>query len=51
MLDMIQDGVDVYCLPDTARCEADEEKKSPLELEECPIGCDMCTGDCEYYAE
>ena len=39
MLEVIEDGVDVYCLPDTARCEADEEKKSPLELEECPIGC------------
>lgn len=51
MLDMIENGVVVYCLPDTARCEADEEKKSPLELEECPIGCDVCTGDCEYYAE
>ena len=51
MLEVIEDGVDVYCLPDTACCEADEEKKSPLELEECPIGCNACTGDCEYYAE
>lgn len=50
-MDMIEDGVDVYCLPDTAHCRADEEKRNPLELEECPIGCDVCIGDCYYYAE
>ena len=30
---MIQDGVEVYCLPDGAICTADEEYKNPLELD------------------
>lgn len=48
---MMQDGVEVYCLPDGACCRADEEKRNPLYLEECPIGCEECTGDCMYYEE
>lgn len=51
MVDMFQDGVQVFCLPDNAQCKADEEKRSPLDLEECPLGEETCTGDCFYYAE
>lgn len=51
MLDMIQDGVEVYCLPDDNFCLADEKHRSPLNLEECPIGERHCTGDCFYYSE
>ena len=51
MLEMFQDGVEVYTLPDNNFCLADEYHKSPLELEECPIGCRYCTGDCYYYSE
>lgn len=35
---MMQDGVEVYCLPDGACCEADEKIRSPLNVEECPLG-------------
>lgn len=50
-MDMMHDEIDIYCLPDSACCNADDEKRSPLEIEECPIGCDICTGDCSYYEE
>lgn len=51
MLDMTQDGVKVYCLLDDNFCLADENHRSPLVLEECPRGNDICTGDCYYYSE
>lgn len=50
-VDMTQDGVTVYCLPDGAHCKADKEKRSPLDIEECPLGHEECDGDCYYYAE
>ena len=43
--------VSVTCLPDTACCKADEERRSPLELNRCPLGCETCSGDCEHYSE
>ena len=51
MVNMYQDGVEVFCLPDGAQCKADEEKRSPLELIECPLGYETCDGDCFYYDE
>ena len=42
---MIQDGIEVYCLPDGACCEVDENHRSPLDLDDCPLGY------CFYYAE
>ena len=50
-MEMMQDGVEVYCLPDNAYCKADEEHKSPLDINECPIGNEECSGDCYYYRE
>lgn len=50
-MDMMQDGVEVFCLPDSAKCCADEEERSPLDIDECPMGYVECTGDCGYYAE
>lgn len=44
-------GIKIFCLPDTAHCIADEEKRSPLDIEECPRGCQFCDGDCMYYSE
>lgn len=51
MVEMIDDGVEVYCLPDNAKCMADEEKRSPLNIELCPMGCETCSGNCFYYDE
>ena len=48
---VVQDGVDVYILPDNAYCAADEEKRSPLELDGCPCKEEVCSGDCLYYRE
>lgn len=48
---MMQDGVKVDCLPEEACCMADEEKRSPLELDSCPVGFDECSGNCTYYTE
>lgn len=50
-MDMKQDGVIVDCLPDSACCKADDAKRSPLELTECPLGYDVCCGHCEQYSE
>lgn len=50
-MDMMQDGVEVFCLPDSAKCCADEEERSPLDIGLCPMGYLECTGDCDYYAE
>lgn len=50
-MEMWQDGVRVYCLPDEASCLKDEDQRSPLDIEECPIGEQVCTGDCFYYSE
>ena len=48
---MIQNGVWVYCLPDGAMCEADEEKRSQIDIDVCPLGYETCTGDCDQYSE
>lgn len=48
---MKYEDVDVYCLPDGAVCKMDKKRRSPLEIEECPIGCDECDGSCFYYTE
>lgn len=50
-MEMYQDGVEVYCLPDGAKCEADEEERNPLYIGMCPEGHRTCSGDCEYYTE
>lgn len=50
-MEMRQDGVRIDCLPFTVSCLADEQERSPLDLDECPNGCEVCTGDCMYYAE
>lgn len=50
-MEMYQDGVRVFCIVDNASCNADDEKRSPLDIEECPIGNSVCTGDCWYYTE
>lgn len=50
-MEMYQDGVRVFCLPDGAMCKSDEEKRSPLDIDVCPFGYEICTGDCEQYTE
>lgn len=39
-MEMRQDGVRVDCLPFTASCLADDQERSPLDLDECPNGCE-----------
>ena len=36
---------------ENAICKADEYKRSPLDIEICPFGYEMCTGDCYQYEE
>lgn len=50
-MEVYQDGIEVHCLPDGAVCKVDEEKRSPLDIDYSPIGCDFCTGDCIEYTE
>ena len=42
---------DAICLPDGAVCKADEERRNPLDIEECPYGHEICDGDCYFYDE
>ena len=48
---MVQDGVEVLCLPNDAHCMKDEGLRSPLELVECPLSEAVCSGGCFYYCE
>lgn len=48
-MEMYQDGVRIYCLPDDAHCKLCGE--NPLYLSECPAGEDECSGECPYYTE
>lgn len=50
-MDIYQDGVKVYCLPDCAVCTADEDQRNPMDIYECPVGNEFCEGDCPYYEE
>lgn len=50
-MEMRQDGVRVDCLPDGAHCTADKDKSSPLDIETCPCGFEICTGNCMCYEE
>lgn len=46
------DGIDIYCLPDNAKCLASDGCVSPEELDECPTGCEICCPDgCINYME
>ena len=31
------EGIQIYCLPDDAKCLADEEKRSPEQMDQCPL--------------
>lgn len=46
---MKQDGAEVFILPDRVVCEITD--KNPLDMDECPYGLEVCTGDCFYYIE
>ena len=50
-MEMKHDGVNIYCLPDGARCCADDKERCQLDLDVCPIGNEECDGDCEFYEE
>lgn len=50
-MEMYQDGVSVYVLPDGAICKADECKRNPIDIDDCPLGYEICTGDCDQYIE
>ena len=47
--------IDIYVLPDTARCRC--TGKSPLDMDECPsmkfddLGCECWPGECDEYTE
>lgn len=46
---LLQDGVEVFC--PIGYCKADNKKRNPNDIEQCPIGCETCDGDCFYYDE
>ena len=45
-----QDGVRVNVLPECAVCKADEHRRSPMDIDVCPCGYEICT-DCYYYGK
>lgn len=49
-MEVYQDGVRVNVLPDCAVCKADEHRRSPMDIDVCPCGYEICT-DCCYYDE
>lgn len=50
-MEIYQDGVLVYVLPEGAMCKADEQKRNPLDIYNCTLGYEVCTGDCYQYEE
>lgn len=50
-MEIYRDGVEIDILPETAKCCADDEERSPLNINMCPIGEQYCSGDCDYYTE
>ena len=50
-MEMYQDGVRVMILPDGAICKIDEEKRSPLDIDVCPLGHEFCIEGCPEYEE
>ena len=50
-MEMYHCGERVYVLPENAVCKADEYKRSPLDIEICPLGHEICTGNCDQYDE
>ena len=50
-MEMYQYGVRVYVLPEGTICRADERKRSPLDIDVCSFGYEICTGDCDQYEE
>lgn len=49
-MEVYQDGVPVNVLPDCVVCKADEHRRSPMDIDVCPCGYEICT-DCYYYGE
>ena len=50
-MEMYRDEVEILILPETAKCLADEELRSPQEIMKCPLGNLYCNGDCECCSE
>ena len=50
-MEIHHDGVEVYVLPDGAKCKADSEGRSPCDMDVCPLGYETCIQDCEEYTE
>ena len=50
-MDIYRDGVEVMCIPDSAKCLADDNLSNPQDILCCPLGYLECSGDCECYAE
>ena len=50
-MEMYHCGERIYALPENAVCKADEYKRNPLDIDNCPLGHEVCTGDCYQYDE
>lgn len=50
-MEMYRDEIEILVLPETAKCLADEELRSPQDISRCPLGNNQCSGDCECYSE
>ena len=50
-MEIYNDGVPVYELPEYAVCTADEKKRNPLCMDVCPMGYEECFDWCENYRE
>ena len=50
-LEIYRNGVAVLVLPKDAKCMADDELRSPQDIEIFPLGNCECDGDCDCYTE
>lgn len=50
-MEIYQDRVEVYVLPEYAKCKADQYNRNPLYMDVCPYGFDICVEGCDQYEE
>lgn len=47
---IMHDGVEIFCLPDSAHCKA--ARRDIFDVDDCPKGLEVCEpASCEYYSE
>lgn len=50
-MEIYRENMEVFALPETAKCLSDDMQRNPQDIQKCPLGNHTCSGGCEYYTE